>query len=106
VSSRNQLRKFAAAQPSDEAVRASAHEHQPQLVVSRELHGEGILDHVADFVSALIGSMYLFVAVSLGVVFWLFAGNIALNEMNKRQLQILEDQNRILALLQSRALAT
>ncbi|HEY8739825.1 MAG TPA: hypothetical protein VIN56_04465 [Candidatus Dormibacteraeota bacterium] len=152
MSSRAQLQKFAAALPTDAEVRDAAHDHQPKLVVSSELHGEGILDRIADVVSALVGSMYLFVAVTLGVVAWLFAGNvvgfdktpwpllltilnlpqlsimislqvaanraqtasdaraladhqtlIAINEMNKRQLKILDDQNKILDLLQQRA---
>ena len=53
-----------------------AHEHVPKLVMSRDVSGEGVLDRIADFVNRLIGSMYLFVAVSVGIVVWLFAGNI------------------------------
>lgn len=149
MSTRRQLRKFAQALPSEEAVRQEPHLHVPILVQSHQLHGEGILDRVADAVSTLVGSMYLFVFVTLGVVAWLFAGNavgfdktpwpllltvlnlpqlsimislqvaanrsqaandaraladhqtlIALHEMAKQQIAILEGQNKILAILE------
>src|SRR5207248_11704367 len=41
-----------------------------------DVRGDGVLDRIADFVNKLIGSMYLFVAISTGIVVWLFAGNI------------------------------
>ena len=50
--------------------------HIPRLVLSRDMGGEGVLDHVADIVNRLIGSMWLFVGISVGIVVWLFAGNI------------------------------
>jgi uncharacterized membrane protein len=53
-----------------------AHEHVPELVVSRDVSGEGVLDRIAEFVNRLIGSMKLFVVVTTGIVVWLFAGNI------------------------------
>src|SRR6266852_4451814 len=49
--------------------------HSPELVLSRHVQGEGILDRIADSVNRLIGSMYLFVGITLGIVVWLFAGN-------------------------------
>ena len=52
------------------------HEHVPRLVVSRDVMGEGALDRIADVVNRLIGSMYLFVGITTGIVVWLFAGNI------------------------------
>jgi uncharacterized membrane protein len=52
------------------------HLHVPRLVLSRDVAGEGVLDHVADLVNKIIGSMYLFVAITIGIVVWLFAGNI------------------------------
>lgn len=51
-------------------------EHVPRLVVSRDVMGEGVLDRIADVVNRLIGSMYLFVGITTGIVVWLFAGNI------------------------------
>ena len=149
MSTRQQLKQFAQALPSEDAIRQDPHLHTPLLVQSHQLHGEGILDRVADSVSTLVGSMYLFVFVTLGVVAWLFAGNvvgfdktpwpllltilnlpqlsimislqvaanrsqaandaraladhqtlIALHEMAKQQINILEAQNRILAILE------
>jgi uncharacterized membrane protein len=61
-----------------EASRAKAapHEHVPRLVTSRDVSGEGVLDRIADLVNRLIGSMWLFVGITVGIVVWLFAGNI------------------------------
>jgi uncharacterized membrane protein len=58
-----------------EAARAP-HDHVPRLVVSRDVRGDGVLDRIAEFVNRLIGSMWLFVGISIGIVVWLFAGNI------------------------------
>ena len=51
-------------------------QHQPRLVTSKDVTGEGVLDKIADVVNRLIGSMYLFVGISTGIVAWLFLGNI------------------------------
>lgn len=61
-----------------EATRAreAPHLHVPRLVLSRDVAGERVLDRIADVVNKLIGSMYLFVAITVGIVAWLFAGNI------------------------------
>src|ERR1700736_1232127 len=50
--------------------------HVPRLVLSRHVSGDGVLDRIADVVNRLIGSMYLFVLITIGIVVWLFAGNI------------------------------
>jgi len=47
-----------------------------RLVTSKDVTGEGVLDKIADVVNRLIGSMYLFVGISTGIVAWLFLGNI------------------------------
>ena len=52
------------------------HEHVPRLVTSRDVSGERLLDGVADIVNRLIGSMWLFVGITTGIVVWLFAGNV------------------------------
>jgi low affinity Fe/Cu permease len=64
--------------PGDEIGRAkeAPHLHVPRMVVSRDVAGEGVLDRIADVVNRLIGSMWLFVGISLGIVAWLFAGNV------------------------------
>jgi uncharacterized membrane protein len=56
--------------------RQAPHLHIPRLVLSRDVSGEGLLDRVADIVNRLIGSMWLFVGITVGIVIWLFAGNI------------------------------
>ena len=125
------------------------HLHVPRLVTSRDVAGEGVLDHIADVVNRLIGSMWLFVGISVGIVVWLFAGNIvgfdktpwpllltilnlpqlsimislqvsanraqaasdaramadhatlvALHELSKKQVQILDGQNKVLDILE------
>ena len=141
---------------SAEASRAkdAPHLHQPRLVLSRDVAGEGVLDRIADVVNRLIGSMWLFVGISVGIVVWLFAGNIvgfdktpwpllltllnlpqlsimislqvsanraqaasdaramadhatlvALHELSKKQVEILDGQNKVLAILE-RAVVT
>jgi len=111
--------------------------------------GGAVLDRIADLVNRLVGSMWLFVGITIGVVTWLFAGNIvgfdktpwpllltvlnlpqlsimislqvsanraqatsdaramadhatliALHELSKRQVEILDGQNRVLDILQ------
>lgn len=125
------------------------HLHVPRLVTSRDVAGEGVLDRIADIVNRLIGSMWLFVGISVGIVVWLFAGNIigfdktpwpllltilnlpqlsimislqvsanraqaasdaramadhatlvALHELSKKQVQILDGQNKVLDILE------
>jgi uncharacterized membrane protein len=125
------------------------HLHVPRLVLSSDVAGEGVLDRIADVVNRLIGSMYLFVGISIGIVVWLFAGNIvgfdktpwpllltilnlpqlsimislqvsanraqaasdaramadhatlvALHELSKKQVQILDGQNKVLDILE------
>jgi uncharacterized membrane protein len=63
---------------ADEVARArqAPHQHVPRLVRSRDMAGGSILDRVADLVNRLVGSMWLFVGISIGIVIWLFAGNI------------------------------
>ena len=137
--------------PADELKRAkdSPHLHVPRLVMSSDVSSGRVLDAIADFVNKLIGSMYLFVAITIGIVVWLFAGNIvgfdktpwpllltllnlpqlsimislqvsanraqqasdaramadhatlvALHELGKKQVQILDGQNRVLEILE------
>jgi uncharacterized membrane protein len=122
--------------------------HIPRLVLSKHVRGTSILDKIADAVNTFCGSMYVFVFITVGVVAWLFLGNIvgfdktpwpllltilnlpqlsimislqvsanraqaasdrraiadhetliALHEMAKQQLDILNAQNQVLAIL-------
>jgi len=52
------------------------HEHEHQLVLSKQHRGPGLLDRIAQYVNAFIGSMWTFVGVTTFIVVWLFAGNI------------------------------
>jgi uncharacterized membrane protein len=143
--------------PTAEAAKAkrAPHEHVPRLVVSRDVAGEGVLDRIADGVNQLVGSMYLFVGITVGIVVWLFAGNIvgfdktpwpllltllnlpqlsimislqvsanraqaasdaraladhatlvALHELSKQQLKILDGQNQVLDILRRATVGT
>jgi hypothetical protein len=56
--------------------REAPHLHVPRLVLSRDVSGDGVLTWIADIVNRLVGSMWLFVGISVGIVVWLFAGNI------------------------------
>src|SRR6476620_12291001 len=72
------MAKAAVSDLESEASRAkeTPHLHEPRLVTSSDVRGEGVLDRIADVVNRLIGSMWLFVGISVGIVVWLFAGNI------------------------------
>jgi low affinity Fe/Cu permease len=50
--------------------------HHPELVLSKHVSGDTVLDRIAEVVNRLIGSMWVFVFITLGVVVWLFAGNV------------------------------
>ncbi len=140
-----------ASETSAEMSRATSapHLHVPRLVLSTDVGTESVLDRIADVVNRLIGSMWLFVGISLGIVVWLFAGNIigfdktpwpllltilnlpqlsimislqvsanraqsasdaramadhatlvALHELSKKQVEILDGQNKVLAILE------
>jgi len=129
-------------------IREAPEAHKPRLVLSKHVRGTSILDKIADAVNTFCGSMYVFVFITVGVVVWLFLGDIvgfdplpwpllltilnlpqlsimislqvsanrsqaasdrraiadhetliALHEMGKQQLDILNGQNRVLDML-------
>ncbi len=51
-------------------------EFHPKLVVSDHVRGSSILDKIADVVNRICGSMWVFLAITIGIVAWLFLGNI------------------------------
>jgi uncharacterized membrane protein len=57
-------------------IRAHPQDHRPRLVLSRHVRGESILDKIAAVVNRFCGSMWVFLAITIGIVTWLFAGNI------------------------------
>ena len=128
--------------------RANPEAHLPKLILSQHVRGISILDRIADAVNKFCGSMYVFIGITIGIVAWLFLGNvvgfdktpwpllltilnlpqlsimislqvsanraqaasdrraiadhetlIALHEMAKQQLDILNGQDRVLAIL-------
>jgi uncharacterized membrane protein len=131
-----------------EEIRQAPEEHKPKLITSDHVRGNSILDKIADAVNVFCGSMYVFIGITIGIVVWLFAGNvvgfdktpwpllltilnlpqlsimislqvsanraqaasdkraiadhetlIALHEMGKQQLDILNGQNQVLSIL-------
>jgi len=124
-------------------------EFHPKLVVSDHVRGSSVLDKIADVVNRICGSMWVFLAITIGIVAWLFLGNIigfdktpwpllltllnlpqlsimvslqvsanraqaasdkraiadhetliSLHEMAKQQIEILNGQNKVLAILE------
>jgi len=65
-----------AAPAPDPDYRANPHLHEPRLVTSDLHRGGGPLNRIAVLVSAFVGSMWVFVAVTTFIVIWLFAGNV------------------------------
>src|SRR5690349_19397828 len=59
-----------------EKIRANPEAHLPKLILSQHVRGTSILDRIADAVNKFCGSMWVFLGITVGIVFWLFAGNI------------------------------
>ncbi len=57
-------------------IREAPAEHRPRLVTSEHVRGSSILDKIADAVNKVCGSMWVFLGITIGIVLWLFAGNI------------------------------
>jgi len=59
-----------------EHIRAAPEQHKPKLVLSDHVRGTSILDKIADGVNRFCGSMWVFIVITVGIVAWLFLGNI------------------------------
>ncbi len=57
-------------------IRENPEGHLPKLVLSQHVRGTSILDKIADGVNRFCGSMYVFIFITVGIVVWLFLGNI------------------------------
>ena len=57
-------------------IRDNPEEHKPRLVLSQHVRGTSILDRIADAVNKFCGSMYVFIGITIGIVAWLFLGNV------------------------------
>ena len=55
---------------------SAPHRHVPRLVMSAQQRGDSVLAQIALAVNQFVGSMWLFVIVTTGIVVWLFAGNV------------------------------
>jgi uncharacterized membrane protein len=59
-----------------EEIREHPGDHLPKLVLSRHVRGTSLLDRIADAVNVFCGSMYVFIGITVGIVAWLFLGNV------------------------------
>jgi uncharacterized membrane protein len=57
-------------------IRSAPQLHVPKLVLSKHVRGTSWLDKIADAVNKFCGSMWVFLIISIGIVAWLFLGNI------------------------------
>jgi uncharacterized membrane protein len=67
---------IARARERAEQIRRAPQDHEPRLIVSRHVRGDSPLDVIADSVNRFCGSMWVFLAITTGIVAWLFAGNL------------------------------
>lgn len=59
-----------------EQIIADPADHKPKLVLSDHVRGTSPLDRIADGVNRVCGSMWVFLGITIGIVIWLFLGNI------------------------------
>ena len=59
-----------------EHIRAAPQDHKPKLVLSDHVRGTSLLDKIADGVNRVCGSMWVFLGITIGIVVWLFLGNV------------------------------
>jgi len=59
-----------------EEIRRAPELHKPKLVTSDHVRGSSVLDKIADAVNDFCGSMWVFLLITIGIVAWLFLGNI------------------------------
>ena len=59
-----------------EHIKAAPQDHHPKLVLSDQVRGTSLLDKIADGVNRVCGSMWVFLGITIGIVVWLFLGNI------------------------------
>jgi uncharacterized membrane protein len=59
-----------------EAIREDPQHFHPRLVLSDHVRGSSLLDKIADTVNRICGSMWVFLGITIGIVAWLFLGNV------------------------------
>ncbi len=59
-----------------EQIKQAPEQFHPKLVVSDHVRGNSVLDKIADAVNRICGSMWVFLGITIGIVAWLFLGNV------------------------------
>jgi uncharacterized membrane protein len=59
-------------------IRQAPELHRPKLVLSEHVRGDSLLDKIAEGVNKFCGSMWVFMAITLGIVCWLILGPLLL----------------------------
>jgi uncharacterized membrane protein len=59
-----------------EQIKQAPEQFHPKLVLSDHVRGSSILDKIADGVNKFCGSMYVFLAITIGIVAWLVLGQL------------------------------
>jgi uncharacterized membrane protein len=59
-----------------EQIKQAPDQFHPRLVVSDHVRGNSLLGKIADAVNRICGSMWVFLGITIGIVTWLFLGNI------------------------------
>lgn len=72
---RSNLEYLAHVRERAEEIRRAPELHKPHLVTSDHVRGSSPLDKIADAVNSFCGSMWVFIAITIGIVAWLFLGN-------------------------------
>jgi uncharacterized membrane protein len=59
-----------------EQIKQAPEQFHPKLVLSDHVRGSSILDKIADGVNRFCGSMYVFLAITIGIIAWLLLGQL------------------------------
>lgn len=59
-----------------EEIKRAPQQFRPRLVLSDHVRGSSPLDKIADGVNRICGSMWVFLGITIGIVVWLFLGNV------------------------------
>ncbi|MGH3305040.1 MAG: hypothetical protein ACRDOK_25905 [Streptosporangiaceae bacterium] len=59
-----------------EEIRQAPEQFHPRLVLSDHVRGSSLLDKIADGVNRICGSMWVFLGITIGIIVWLFLGNV------------------------------
>jgi uncharacterized membrane protein len=57
-------------------IKRAPQQFHPRLVLSDHVRGSSPLDKIADGVNRICGSMWVFLGITIGIIVWLFLGNV------------------------------